>query len=254
MIQIISPSKTLDFTTKVKINKYTIPNLLTDSTYLVKELRKCSINDYTKLMNTSYGISETTIQNYKKWNTPFTLKNSKQCIFAYDGTTYKEMEAKNYSEDDLAFAQNSLRIISGLYGLLKPLDLIQPYRLTLNTKLNTEQGKNLYIFWSDKIINEINKTLKENKHKYIINLASNEYFKIFNDDRINAEIISPIFKQQKNGVYRVVSVYAKKARGLMSKFIIKNRLKKVLDVQSFDLDGYKYSSEHSTKEKFVFLK
>ena len=254
MIQIISPSKTLNFTTKVNFENHTIPNLLSNSTYLVERLKQCSIIEYTKLMNISYGISERTLQEYKQWTTPFTLQNSKQCIFAYNGISYNEMKTEEYSEADLSFAQNTLRIISGLYGVLRPLDLIQPYRLSLNTKLITERGKNLYVFWADQIIDEINKAIAENNHKYIINLASNEYFKIFNNPQINAKIVSPVFKQKRNGVYRVVSIYAKKARGLMSQFIIKNRLKKVLDIQSFDLDGYKYSPTQSTKEKFVFLK
>jgi hypothetical protein len=254
MIIVISPAKKLDYKTPVNTKQYSIPELTEHSKILIEELRKCSIEDLTKLMNISYGLAETNLQRFLQWQLPFTPENAKPAILAFNGDVYEGLNAKNFDEQDFDFAQKHLRIISGLYGILKPLDLIQPYRLPMGTKLQNPKGKNLYQFWNDIITQQLNKDIKKNNEKYLINLASNEYFKAIKPEKLKAQIIDIAFKENKNGVYRVVSFYAKKARGLMSKYIIKNKINKIEDLKGFNEANYYFDSEQSTKNKLVFVR
>jgi cytoplasmic iron level regulating protein YaaA (DUF328/UPF0246 family) len=254
MLIVISPAKKLDFKTEPNTKQYSLPALAEHSQILINELKKCSIEDLTKLMNISYGLAETNLKRIYDWSLPFTPQNAKQAILAFNGDVYEGINAKQFSENDFNFAQDHLRIISGLYGILRPLDLIQPYRLPMGTKLSNERGKNLYYFWGDIITNEINKTLKQTNNKILLNLASNEYFKAINTKKIDAPIVDVVFKENKNGIYRVVSFYAKKARGLMTKFIIKNKITNIDDIKSFNLDGYNFDQQQSDMDKFVFIR
>ena len=191
---------------------------------------------------------------FNEWKPPFNLNNAKQALLAFKGDVYTGIEAETFSNQDLKFAQKHLRILSGLYGVLKPLDLMQAYRLEMGTQFENKQGKDLYEFWGGKLTDQVNKDLKAAKSKVLINLASNEYFKSLQAEDIDAEIIVPVFKDFKNGKYKIISFYAKKARGLMSAYIIKNRLKKPEDIKAFDVDGYKYSKSESSGNNWVFLR
>lgn len=254
MLIVISPAKKLDFKNPPNTKLYSTPNLLEHSKVLINELKKCSIEDLTKLMNVSYGLAETNLKRFFDWSLPFKPENAKQAILAFNGDVYEGLNAKSFSDKDFNVAQKKLRIISGLYGLLKPLDLIQAYRLSMGTKLSNDRGKNLYGFWGDIITDELNKSIKETDNNILVNLASNEYFKAINRNKINAEIIEIVFKENKNGIYRVVSFYAKKARGLMANFIIKNNINNPEDLKGFNLDNYYFDQKQSTKSKIVFVR
>jgi cytoplasmic iron level regulating protein YaaA (DUF328/UPF0246 family) len=228
--------------------------LLDHAKILVDILKNKTIEDLIKLLNISYGLAELNLQRYQQWNPPFSLDNAKQAILAFNGDVYEGLQASSFTDEDFDFAQAHLRILSGLYGVLKPLDLIQPYRLPMGTKLVTDRGKNLYQFWGDIITQYLNQTIQQYGYKYLINLASNEYFKAINPKKINAEIINIVFKETKNGVYRVVSFYAKKARGLMCKYIVKNKITNPEDLKGFNYEGYAFSPEQSSNDKMVFIR
>ncbi len=254
MLIVISPAKKLDFQTKSNTNLSTRPEFLSDSKLLVDELKKCSIEDLTKLMNISYGLAETNLTRFLEWTENYALENAKQAVLAFNGDVYVGLDAKNFTEQQFEIAQNKLRIISGLYGLLRPLDMILPYRLSMSTKLANSRGRNLYDFWGDIITNEINKKLSENNSKTLVNLASNEYFKVLNRKKIDAQIVDVVFKENKNGIFRVVSFYAKKARGQMAGYIIRNNINDVEKLKGFNIDGYAFSDEQSEKNKLVFVR
>lgn len=254
MLVIISDAKKLELDKQPTISKFTTPSMLPGAALLVDTLKKCTIEDFTRLMNVSYGLAELNIKRYAEWKMPFTQKNARQAIYTYNGDVYQGLNAWTFNDEQADFAQDTIRIISGLYGVVRPLDLIQPYRLPMATKLPTSKGKNLYEFWGDHVTEEINSTLADKKSDILINLASNEYFKAINKKKLNAKIITPLFKQEKNGKYRVVSFYAKKARGLMSKFIIENKITKVEDLKNFHSENYIYSKEQSTENNLVFVR
>jgi len=254
MLLVISPAKKLDIQTETLINKYTQPELLEHSKLLVDTLKKKSIEDLIKLLNISYGLAETNLEYYKNWSYPFNLNNAKQAILMFKGDVYVGLEANTFSKEDFDFAQAHIRILSGLYGLLRPLDLIKPYRLPMGTKLINPRGKNLYDFWNNIITQALNKALKQINSNILINLASNEYFKAIKPEKLNAHIITPIFKENKNGKQRVISFYAKKARGLMSRFVIKNKITTHEELKNFNLEGYKFDSQQSTDDKLIFVR
>jgi hypothetical protein len=189
-----------------------------------------------------------------QWQLPFTADNSKQALLAFKGDVYEGMHTNSLTEDDLNWANDHLRILSGLYGLLKPLDLIQAYRLEMGTKFSNQRGKNLYEFWGDKITNKINQELAKQRSPVVINLASNEYFKSVKEKQLNAAVITPVFKDWKNDQFKIISFYAKKARGMMSAYIIKNQLESPSDIKQFDTAGYNFSAEQSTDNEWVFLR
>ena len=254
MLIVISPAKKLDFKTKSNTSLYSTTNLMEHSQILIDELRKCTIADLTKLMNISYGLSEQNIERHLNWDIAHNKEQSKQAILAFNGQVFSSIDAKTFTEKDFEVAQNSIRIISGLYGLLRPLDLIMPHRLSMGTKLPTVRGKNLYEFWGDIVVDELNVALSETKNNILINLASKEYFKAIKTEKVNGKVVNIVFKENKNGIYRVVRFHAKKARGLMSNFVIRNEISTIEELKSFNLAGYGYDEAQSDESKIVFVR
>ena len=211
-------------------------------------------DDISSLMGISEKLGSLNFERYADWQTPFTKANAKQAALAFKGDVYTGLAAQNFTTDEFKFAQQHLRILSGLYGVLRPLDLMQPYRLEMGTKLNNPRGEDLYQFWGNLITESLNKQLKSIKADTVINLASNEYFKAVNKTLLNAEIISPAFKDLKNGKYKIISFYAKKARGLMAAWIIKKGLTDPSQLKKFRGEGYRYSAEQSKARQPVFIR
>lgn len=254
MLAVISPAKRLDFDTPSPTKKYSLPAYLEESTQLIATLRNKSPVDLSNLMGISCKLADLNYQRYTQWQTPFSSKNAKQAMTAFAGDVYMGLLARTYSERDFSWAQKHVRILSGLHGILKPLDLIQPYRLEMGTELTTTRGANLYDFWGNKVTDELNTALDEQKQPVLINLASKEYFNVLKVDRIKARIITPIFKDLKNGSYKFVSFFAKKARGSMASYLVKNRISTLKALKEFDCSGYYYAKELSSADEWVFLR
>ena len=254
MLIVISPAKTLDYESPAKTKVFTTPDYLPQSQQLINRLRNLSSLDISDLMKVSTKIADLNFERYESWKKPFTVKNAKQSILAFKGDVYTGLDADSFKADDFKFAQNHLRVLSGLYGLLRPLDLMQPYRLEMGTKLKTDSGKNLYEFWGSDITEGLNKQLKKIKSNYLINLASNEYFKSVKPKELNAEIITPAFKEFKNGEYKMIGIYAKKARGLLSRYIIQNKLSDPEEIKSFSEEGYRFNKTLSKGNSLVFTR
>ena len=254
MITIISPAKTLDFKVNVQTKHHTQPIFLDDSKILMNELRKLNPKDIAKLMSVNDSIASLNFERFLSWKLPFTSDNAKQALLAFKGQVYVGLDAKSLSEEDLIFAQDQLRILSGLYGVLKPLDLMQAYRLEMGIPLSNPKGKNLYEFWGTKITDAINDELSKHKQNVLINLASNEYYKSIKSSLIKGRIITPVFKELKGNEYKVITVYAKTARGYMSRFIIQNRIENPEDIKAFDTEGYLFNRDLSTQDEWVFTR
>ena len=254
MITIISPAKTLDFDVEVQTKEHSKSEFLQESKKIVDRLKDFSPNELANLMNINQELAALNYERYLKWELPFTKDNAKQALMVFKGQVFVGLDAKTLSEKDLLFAQDHLRILSGLYGILRPLDLMQPYRLEMGTKLKNPEGDNLYKFWGSKITDFINKELSGQKTPFLINLASNEYFKAINPKKINGEIITPVFKEAKGNGFKVITVYAKTARGLMSRFIIENRIEEPSQLKAFDSDGYLFNHDLSTDKEWVFTR
>jgi cytoplasmic iron level regulating protein YaaA (DUF328/UPF0246 family) len=252
MLIVISPAKTLDYETPAKTKVFTTPDYLGQSQQLINRLRNFSSLDISELMKVSAKIADLNFDRYESWKKPFTEKNAKQAVLAFKGDVYTGLDAETFKADDFKFAQKHLRVLSGLYGLLRPLDLMQPYRLEMGTKLKTDSGKNLYEFWGSDITEGLNTQLKKIKSKALINLASNEYFKSVKPKELNAEIITPAFKEFKNGEYKMIGIYAKKARGLLSRYIIQNKLSDPEDIKLFAEEGYRFNKKLSKGNNWVF--
>lgn len=253
MLLLISPAKTLN-TEPSNLNDFSIPTRLKESEELVKILKKYKKDDLMKLMDVSEKIAELNVQRFKKFKQPFNLENAKQAILAFDGDVYDGLSANDFTEEDFSFSQSHLRILSGLYGVLKPLDLMQAYRLEMGSSLKNNKGKNLYQFWGDKITEELNKTIKENNFETVINLASNEYWSAVNPKKLNARVIEIQFKELKGSVFKVVSFNAKRARGTMCRHIIKNRINNPEELLNYNIDGYLYSEDMSTDKVWTFIR
>ncbi len=254
MIIILSPAKSLNFKIDSPTNKYSQPIFIDEAQKLIKELRKYSPSNITELMKISSGLGELNYLRFQKWDVEHTQENSKQAIFAFNGEVYNGLKANTLSTDSLLFAQKHIRILSGLYGIINPLDLIQPYRLEMGTKLMVNDKKNLYSFWDDKINITLNQELKVQNSECLINLASNEYSKAAKLEKITSRIITPIFKENKGEEYKVITVYAKKARGLMSRFIVDNKIDNPEDIKHFEVEGYHYDSNLSSENNWVFTR
>ncbi|MBT3046954.1 MAG: peroxide stress protein YaaA [Candidatus Thiodiazotropha sp. (ex Clathrolucina costata)] len=254
MLLTISPAKTLDYETPPVTSIHTKPAFLKQSRQLVNILRDYSAMDLAELMKLSMKLSELNFDRYHSWKTPFTLNNAKQAALAMKGDVYSGLDAETLSKKGFEFAQQHLRILSGLYGVLRPLDLMQPYRLEMGTKLPNERGGDLYAFWGEQITRAINRDLKAQGDDVLINLASGEYFKSIKPRLIEGRIITPQFKERKNGGYRMIGVFSKRARGLMSRFIIDNRLRHPEEIQQFNSDGYRYSKRLSGEDQWVFTR
>lgn len=252
MLIVISPAKTLDFETAPITKDHSQPGFLKDSRQLVSQLKNLTPAEVSSLMKVSDKLGVLNFLRFNEWKTPFTLDNSKQALLAFKGDVYTGIDAGTFSRQNLKFAQKHLRILSGLYGVLKPLDLIQAYRLEMGVKFENKKGKDLYEFWASKLTDQINQDIKDSRSKHLINLASNEYFKSLQASDINAEIIVPVFKDYKNGKYKIISFFAKKARGQMSAYIIKNKLKDPEDIKDYNVDGYKFNKSASSESNWVF--
>jgi uncharacterized protein len=254
MLIVISPAKTLDFETAPVTRKVTQPLLLGRSASLIEDARQLNPEKIQKLMGISEKLAELNHERFMNWGEPFTPENAKQSILAFKGDVYTGLDAESMKAADFDFAQKHLRILSGLYGLLRPLDLMQPYRLEMGLKFANNGGKNLYEFWGDEITDALNSQLKASKSDVLVNLASNEYFRAVKTKALNADVVTPIFKDLKNGKYKVISFFAKKARGQMSRFIIDQRLKDVAGLKKFKGDGYRYNKAESTARELVFTR
>lgn len=254
MLILLSPAKTLDFETPPTTGSSTQPALLEHSKVLVDKLRGVSAPKLASLMNISDQLAALNRDRYRSWHTPFTKDNAKQAILAFKGDVYMGLDAESLSADELKFAQKHVRILSGLYGVLRPLDLIQPYRLEMGTKLKNERGKDLYEFWGAEITDRLNADLKAARTDMVLNLASQEYYKSVDADRLEAEVISPAFLDLKNGTYKMISFYAKKARGYMTAWVIRNRVEDPGDLRGFNVAGYRYSKELSEAGKPAFVR
>jgi hypothetical protein len=254
MLTVISPAKTLDFETAPHTKKNSQPQFLEQSADLVATMREQTPKKLVKLMGISPKLAELNVERYQDWKLPFTTENAKPAVLAFRGDVYLGLEAENYSERDFNFAQKNLRILSGLYGLLRPLDLIQPYRLEMGTKLKNSAGNDLYEYWHDQISDHLCQELDRHRNKTLINLASNEYFKAVRPERLPGRVVTPIFKDYKNGTYKILSFFAKKARGYMASYIVHNRINKPDDIKSFDIDGYRFNSDLSAGDDWVFTR
>jgi uncharacterized protein len=254
MLLLISPAKTLDFETPAPTTDFTQADFLKESKQLISELRVLAPHDISQLMSISDKLGTLNFDRFASWKTPFKPSNAKQALFAFQGDVYTGMQAENFSAQDLEFAQQHLRILSGLYGLLRPLDLMQAYRLEMGTGFANSRGKNIYEFWGDSITKAINKQLAALQGSVVINLASNEYFSAVKSKLLKAEIITPIFKDKKNGQYKIISFFAKKARGMMSAYIIQNRISDPEAIKQFDVAGYSFNAALSSERDWVFTR
>ncbi len=254
MIIVLSPAKTLDYDFEV-LNKHSVPAFLNQSSKLIKLLQKKEPKDIASLMGLSDKLATLNYDRYQSWTASKTVSNdSKPSMLVFKGDVYQGLQAESLSKSDLNFAQKHLRILSGLYGILKPLDLMKPYRLEMGTKLETSEGNSLYKFWGDKIQKNVLSELKDMKSDLIVNLASKEYFTVLGKMPEDINLVTPTFKDYKNGNYKIISFYAKKARGLMARWIIKNKIRNFEDLVDFNLDGYSFSKKESTVTTPVFLR
>lgn len=251
MIIVISPSKTLDFSPN-PFQMHTIPRQLENSQELIDTIKQLSAKDLADLMKISEKLSQLNWQRYRDFQQPFSLNNAKQALLAFKGDVYAGIDAENYTKDDFAFAQNYLRILSGLYGALRPLDLIQPYRLEMGTRLHNSSAKNLYEYWGDQVTELIKQDLNEHKTPLLLNLASNEYFKVIKPKLLQLPVLSLSFKENKAGVYKTIGIHAKRARGLMTDFIIKNRLTEASQIKTFCNSDYGFNENLSSENEWVF--
>jgi hypothetical protein len=252
MLITLSPSKGQDFDTPGLTKKYSKPADLKDSELLIKELRKIKSKQLQELMTVSENIAKLNVDRYQSFTTPFSTNNAKQAIFAFKGDVYSGLDLDKFTEDDYAYAQDHLRILSGLYGCLRPLDLIQPYRLEMKTKLKNERGENLYQFWDDQITKSLNKELKKQQEPVLVNLASNEYFKSVKPKLLAGRLLNINFKETKDGKTRVVAIFAKRARGMMADYIIRNRIENPEDIKKFRAEGYRFNKSLSDDKQWTF--
>lgn len=254
MLTVISPAKTLDFDTPPVTAAFTQPGYLEDSEKLIRKLRSLSRKKIGELMGISKDLAQLNYERYLSWHSDFNPGNAKQAVLAFKGDVYLGLEAETFTEEDFEFSQNHLRILSGLYGVLRPLDLIQPYRLEMGIRLPVRRKKNLYDFWGTRLTEDINNVLEEQEERVLLNLASKEYFGAIQPELTKGTIINPIFKDWKNGEYKILSFFAKKARGRMSSWIIRHRIDKVEEIKGFDLDGYEFNESLSNTHDWVFTR
>lgn len=254
MLLVISPAKTLDYETPSITNKFTQPDFLDQSALLIEELRELSPAAVGSLMSISDKLSQLNAARFQAWSAPFSPDNAKQAVLAFKGDVYTGLDAETLNEQQLSFAQKHLRILSGLYGLLRPLDLMQAYRLEMGTRFTNQRGKDLYQFWGSMITEQLNQELASQKSQVLVNLASNEYYKSVQPKQINGQIITPVFKDWKNDQYKIISFYAKKARGLMCRYIIDHNIDQPEEMKSFDYEGYAFNGAMSSDKAWVFTR
>ena len=254
MLMLISPAKSLDETTPVPVDCRSQPALLEQSAELMNSLQTLVPEEIGKLMKISDKLAELNYQRFQEWQTPFPKEKAKQAAWLFKGDVYQGLDSYGLSEGGVKFLQTHLRILSGLYGVLKPCDAILPYRLEMGTKFPNAKGKDIYAFWDDQITKQLNQSLQAMESRTVVNLASNEYFKAVQPKQLNARIITPIFKDWKGGKYKIISFYAKKARGLMVRYAADNRIEQAEDLKYFEVDGYGFSPELSSENDWVFTR
>lgn len=254
MLIVISPAKTLDLEPQSLIDDHSTPDFLDQAGKLNKELRKLKAADLCKLQSISEKLGQLNFERNSQWKPPFTTENAKQALLTFKGDVYLGLQADQFTKRDFKFAQDHLRILSGLYGVLRPLDLIQPYRLEMGTSLKVGRADNLYKFWGTRITDRLNDVMAKQRPGVLVNLASQEYFNAVDEKSVNGRVVVPVFKDEKNGKYKVISFFAKKARGLMASWILRNRIKKAEDLMDFDVDGYAFDASMSSEDEFVFTR
>jgi cytoplasmic iron level regulating protein YaaA (DUF328/UPF0246 family) len=252
MLIVLSPAKSLDYKTPVQVPSATIPEFVTEAAKLIDGLKHLAPQDLANLMGLSDQLATLNAGRYQDWTKKCTLENSKPAIYAFDGDVYAGFDVKTLNARSIAFAQEHLRILSGLYGALRPLDLMQPYRLEMGTSFNNIRGKDLYAFWGKRVTDSLKTILAQQKKPFLLNLASEEYFKVVQPDLLDCPVIAPIFQDAKAGKYKIISFYAKRARGLMARYAIENRISNPADLLHFNLDGYQYTAAESRLDKPVF--
>lgn len=254
MIIVLSPAKSLDYETPPHVSKHTIPDFVEDAAQLIDELRRYSPQQIASLMEISDTLAHLNFQRYADWSTTFDTDNAKQAVLAFNGDVYEGFDAKTLSAADLDYAQRHVRVLSGLYGLLRPLDLLQPYRLEMGTRLPNARGKDLYAFWGDRITEALSAQLRRNKgtDRVLVNCASTEYFKSVRPKQLDARVITPVFEDWKGGRYKIISFHAKRARGLMARFAVENRIDVPEKLKEFAVEGYAFDSAASNDATFVF--
>lgn len=254
MLAVISPAKTLDYDTPVPTSTHTQPDLLSESAELVEVLRPYSPQDISALMKISDKLGSLNAARFQEWHPPFTPENARQAVLAFKGDVYVGLDAFSLDDAGFQYAQSHLRILSGLYGLLRPLDLIQAYRLEMGTRLKNPRGQDLYAFWGNQLADKLNQALAHHAAPVLINLASQEYFKAVDLKALTAEVITPVFKDWKNGQYKIISFHAKKARGLMCRYMIDHKLETPEDLKRFDYGGYQFDEKQSTETQWTFTR
>lgn len=254
MLMVISPAKTLDYETPATTNRHSQPQFMEQAAQLIEVMREFSPQQLSELMKISDKLAGLNVARFAEWQPECTTDNAKQALLAFKGDVYTGLDADSLNEEQLDYANTHLRMLSGLYGLLRPLDLMQPYRLEMGTKLANPGGKNLYEFWDQLLTESLNQYMDEQGMSTLLNLASNEYFKAVKPKLLKAQLINVDFKDQKNGQYKIISFYAKKARGLMARYVIEKRINSLEGLQAFDVDGYYYSAEQSKPDHLVFLR
>ncbi len=255
MIVTLSPSKGQDFDSPMpRVPEVTTPVFLEDSLALIEVLRGLSVSRVQRLMSVSEKIAALNVERYRRFSVPFTPQNARPALFAFKGDVYRGIPVAEYSEADLAFAQAHLRILSGLYGCLRPLDLIQPYRLEMKTKLENPRGPDLYRFWGERITRCLNEALARQKEPTLVNLASNEYFRAVKPKLLEGRLLQINFREVKNGKARTIAVFAKRARGMMADYIVRNRLEEAEGIKKFDREGYRFSAGDSDEKQWTFVR
>ena len=254
MLFVVSPAKNLDYETPPVTDTFSQPRMLDDAQLLVEQARTLTPQALGSLMKISDKLAGLNAARFSEWQQPFTPDNAKQAVFAFNGDVYTGLDANSLSTEASTYAQAHMRILSGLYGVLRPLDLMQPYRLEMGTKLANSRGKDLYAFWGDKITDQLNQDLQQSGDQLLLNLASNEYFKAVKPAKLKAPIITPVFKDTKHGQLKVISFYAKKARGMMARYVLEKQVKTVDALKKFDAAGYRYDPALSKDEELVFTR
>lgn len=254
MLTILSPAKSLDLSSPVPDIGYSQPQFLGDARKLVRELKKLDAQELSGLMHMSASLGELNQERFAAWRLTRNSDNARPAIFTFSGDVYLGLKARDLAEDDLAWAQRHLRILSGLYGLLRPLDLIQAYRLEMGTRFENPGGKDLYQFWGQKLTRALNRELRQDDASVLVNLASNEYFNVVQPDDIKGDIITPVFKDFSSGKYRFLSFFAKQARGMMASYIVRHRIQTPAELKDFSTAGYRYSESESSSNRLVFLR
>ena len=252
MLALISPAKNLDFATEAPVADYTDYRLADHAQSLINTLRTQPVEQIKKLMKLSDKLAQLNVDRYQQWQPEMTVANSKQALFAFNGDVYTGLSANTLTAGQISAAQHQLRILSGLYGLLRPLDRIQPYRLEMGTRLQTAQAGNLYDYWGDDITALLNEDIAAGGIDVLINLASQEYFKAVRPGLLSVPVVTPIFKDEKNGHYKIISFYAKKARGMMVRYLLEQCPQSLADLKAFDYAGYQFCEQESTELEWVF--